>query len=180
MKAEIFEDNQIMELFGSNQKYLKTLLRKYSLIKNLKIATIPLLVTMIMIILYERQNSCINLVRKVNEELHQKGHNWTKCKKLQLTSAAECRMFDAETERLSSDAYLDSRLNTCSEYIQQSEVSFIGEKRIYPLAFSIITHKDPNQFAKYDCRMGKINDLQFLVQIVVCHLSPMEYLLHTD
>ena len=169
-----------MEVFGSIQKYLKTLQRKYSLIKNLKIATIPLLVTMIMIILYERQNSCINLVRKVNEELHQKGHNWTKCKKLQLTSAAECRMFDAETERLSSDAYLDSRLNTCSEYIQQSEVSFIGEKRIYPLAFSIITHKDPNQFAKYDCRMGKINDLQFLVQIVVCHLSPMEYLLHTD
>ena len=169
-----------MEMFGSIQKYLKTLQRKYSLIKNLKIATIPLLVTMIMIILYERQNSCINLVRKVNEELHQKGHNWTKCKKLQLTSAAECRMFDAETERLSSDAYLDSRLNTCSDYIQQSEVSFIGEKRIYPLAFSIITHKDPNQFAKYDCFIAKINDLQFLVQIVVCHLSPMEYLLHTD
>ena len=105
-----------MEMFGSIQKYLKTLQRKYSLIKNLKIATIPLLVTMIMIILYERQNSCINLVRKVNEKLHQKGHNWTKCKKLQLTSAAECRMFDAEIERLSSDAYLDSQLNTCNMF----------------------------------------------------------------
>ena len=143
-----------MELFGNIQKYLKTLQRKYSLIKNLKVSTIPLLVTTVMMILYQRQNSCINLVRKVNEELQQKGHNWTECKKLQQASAAECNMFDAETERLSSDAYLDSRLNTCSDYIQQSEVSFIGEKRIYPLGFSIITHKDPNQFAKYACGHG--------------------------
>ena len=94
-----------------------------------------------------REYSCINTVSQVNRELTAAGLNRT-CPILQVTSAADCnakRQYDLVT---SSQDFLDGQLGACSNYIKDTAVSFHDEEKDHPLAFSILAHKDPAQFAK--------------------------------
>ena len=107
-------------------------------------------VTVILLLMlgrWAREYSCITTVTQVNTELRAAGYNIS-CPILQVTSAAECNIRRQNDLVTSSQDFLDGQLEACSNYIKDTAVPFHEKEKDHPLAFSILAHKDPHQFAK--------------------------------
>ena len=113
----------------------------------LRVASVSVIL-LLMLGRWTSENYCINTVTQVNSELRAAGYN-TSCPILKVTSAAECNTRRQNDIVTSSQDFLDGRLEACSNYIKDTTVPFHEEEKDHPLAFSILAHKDPYQFAKY-------------------------------
>ena len=111
------------------------------------IVTSVTVILLLMLGRWAREYSCITTVTQVNTELRATGYNIS-CPILQVSSAAECNTRRQNDLVTSSQDFLDGRLEACSNYIKDTAVTFHEEEKDHPLAFSILAHKDPHQFAK--------------------------------
>ena len=111
------------------------------------IVTSVTVILLLMLGRWAREYSCITTVTQVNTELRAAGYNIS-CPILQVSSAAECNTRRQNDLVTSSQDFLDGRLGACSNYIKDTEVTFHEEEKDHQLAFSILAHKDPHQFAK--------------------------------
>lgn len=111
------------------------------------ISSIILLIMTILILIRRKQHKCIDSVRKVNNILEKGGFART-CDKLKLKSVSECNKYDDEMVKRHSHSYLESQLEDCPSYINNTKVHFHPEEKNYPLSFSILAHKDPVQFSR--------------------------------
>lgn len=111
------------------------------------LSCLAVLGTVLLVMARARQSSCISAVTTINRELQNAGFNKS-CPILQVTSAKECSTKQQYDRVISSEDFLDGQLAVCSNYIKDTWVPYKDEEKEHPLAFSILAHKDPAQFAK--------------------------------
>ena len=126
-------------------KIKTNLVRKFRRKKEL--SAFLLIFTVFLVCLYKAKFSCVQTITEVNEKFKRLGFNGS-CAKLTLGSAHDCDDYEKRTRKLQSEEFLDHQLDSCQSYIEQTKVNFHEEEKQYPLAFSILAHKDPVHFSK--------------------------------
>ena len=82
-------------------------------------------------------NSCLGVVEEVNSELLRLGLNKT-CAKLRIQSQEDCDEFESRNRNQD----FESDFQNCEMFIEKSKVNYHEEEKQYPMAFSILAHRD--------------------------------------
>ena len=82
-------------------------------------------------------NSCLGVVEEVNSELLRLGLNKT-CAKLKIHSQQDCDEFESRNRNQD----FETDFQNCEMFIEKTKVNYHEEEKQYPMAFSILAHRD--------------------------------------
>ena len=119
--------------------------RKY---KTKLLLILLLIFFLLMLMKYKTENACIIAVKGVNADLTNLAM-YKQCEKQKQNTAKSCNAYEEKSKARSTEDYLDSKLDNCHQYIQDTRVPYNSQYEAQiPLAFSLVAHKDGVNLSK--------------------------------